>query len=111
MTRTVRLTDRARATLFDIAVWTADRFGPLQARRYAELIADRLEGVAEGRVHSRSAALITGRRQDKVVRYARVGEHFAITEQFGDTIFVLDFVHSRSNLAQHMADAIDAPDK
>jgi len=44
----VRLAGQAEQDLLDIALWTAENFGPRQAEHYAETIALAIEALHDG---------------------------------------------------------------
>ncbi len=101
MTKAVRLTRRAEASLVDIARWTIDRFGPHQADLYEQELIARCHAIAEGRVASRSCAVLVDEAAD--LRYARAGEHFLVYLDQPDRVIVVDLLHSRCDLPRHVA--------
>ena len=61
MTRTLRLTRRAEASLVEIARWTIETFGAAQASAYEAELLERCQAILDGRAYSRScAALVDG---------------------------------------------------
>ena len=101
MTKSLRLTKRAEHSLTEIATWTIDTFGPRQADAYeAELLA-RCDDLVNGRVHSRSCAVLVDGAHD--LRYIRAGEHFVVYVESNLTVTIIDILHSRCDLPRHIA--------
>jgi len=101
MSRTLRLTRRAEESLVDIARWTIEKFGVLQAEIYeAELLA-RCDAILKGQAHSRSCAALVEGAED--LRFLRAGEHFLVFLDRPDAVVIVDILHSRSDLPRHVA--------
>jgi len=101
MSRSLRLTRRAEASLVDIAKWTIANFGLNQAELYECELLDRCKEILEGKAHSQSCAILVNGAAD--LRFARAGEHFLVFIDWPDEIIVVDILHSRSDLARHVA--------
>ena len=54
MSKTWRLTPQAEQSMFEIAQWTFQTFGPRQADAYEQDILDRLDAIVVGIAHNRS---------------------------------------------------------
>lgn len=101
MSRCFRLTRRAEDSLFRIAQWTHDRFGPRQAEIYeAELIA-RCNAIVTGDAHSRSCAQLVEDAAN--LRFIRAGEHFVVFLDQPEDVIIVDILHGRSDLPRHIA--------
>ena len=101
MSRTLRLTRRAEASLVDIAGWTIETFGVRQAEFYEAELLDRCEAILSGQAHSRSCSILVDDAAD--LRFARAGEHFVVFLDRPDEVIIVDFLHSRSDLPRHVA--------
>ena len=75
----LRLADQAELDLQDIAVWTAQNFGPRQADDYIETVTQAIEALYDG------PAILGARERDDigpgirtlhVARFGRKGRHF-----------------------------------
>ena len=107
MTRPVRFTRAAEASLGEIADWTLETFGAAQALRYeAELLA-RCEAIAEGRAHSCDCSALAP--EGRGLRYVRAGEHFLVYAEHEDDIVVVEVLHSRSDLPARLAKLANRP--
>jgi plasmid stabilization system protein ParE len=105
MSRSLRLTRRAEASLTEIARWTLARFGPRQAEAYeAELLA-RCEALLAGRLQGRPcAALLPGGGSGAAdLRYLRAGGHFLVYLDRPDALIVIEILHAQSDLPRHLA--------
>lgn len=98
-----RLTRHAEAALTDIAAWTIDTFGPLQALAYEEDLIARCRAIAEGAVHSRSCRDLVDDTLPGDLRFTRVGQHFMVFLEAPEEITILDFLHARSDLPAKLA--------
>ena len=74
MSRSLRLTRRAEASLVEIAKWTIEQFGLKQAEIYENEVLTRCKAILNGQAHSRSCAVLVDEAAD--LRFARAGEHF-----------------------------------
>lgn len=101
MSRSLRLTHRAEASLTEIARWTIENFGPRQAELYEAELLMRCEGILSGQAHSRSCAVLVDEADD--LRFVRAGEHFLVFLDRPDEVIIVDFLHSRSDLPRHLA--------
>ena len=101
MSRSLRLTRRAEASLVDIARWTIDTFGFKQAELYEAELLNRCQALLNGQVHSRSCAVLVEGADD--LRFVRAGEHFLVFLDRPDEIVIVDILHSRSDLPRHVA--------
>lgn len=101
MSRSLRLTRRAQASLTEIAKWTIENFGSRQADLYEAELLGRCEAILNGEAHSRSCAVLV---DDAVeLRFIRAGEHFVVFLDQPDAVIIVDVLHSRSDLPRHVA--------
>ena len=98
-----RLTRQAEASLLDIARWTIDTFGPRQAQAYEEDLIARCSGIASGSVPSQSCRAIIDPDLKEDLRFARSGQHFIVFVEDETSVIIVDFLHSRSNLPDRIA--------
>lgn len=101
MSRSFRLTRRAEASLLEIASWTIENFGPLQAELYEAELLSRCDAILNGRAHSRSCAVLVENADE--LRFVRAGEHFLVFLDRPDMVIIVDILHSRSDLPGHVA--------
>ena len=101
MNRSFRLTRRAEESLVEIADWTMETFGANQADAYEAELISRCEALARGEVASRSCAALVDDAAD--LQYCRAGEHLLVFVVRGDATVIVDILHGRSNLPQHIA--------
>lgn len=101
MSRSFRLTRRAEASLIEIAKWTIEKFGLKQAELYESEVLSRCQAILNGQAHSRSCAGLVDDAVD--LRFARAGEHFLVFLDRPDELIIVDILHSRSDLARHVA--------
>ena len=101
MSRSLRLTRRAEASLVEIAKWTIEKFGLTQAELYENEVLTRCQAILNGQAHSRSCAVLIDDAAD--LRFARAGEHFLVFLDQPDEIIIVDILHSRSDLPRHVA--------
>ena len=101
----VRLAASAEADYQNILRWTAEHFGTLQARRYAQILESAIEELTEGPEipGSRERSDIgTGIRILHVARHGRRGRHFLLFRISSDAepllIDVLRVLHDRMDL-------------
>jgi toxin ParE1/3/4 len=98
-----RLTRQAEASLSDIALWTIDTFGPRQAQAYEEDLITRCSGIASGNVPSQSCRAIIDPDLKEDLRFARSGQHFIVFVEDEASVIIVDFLHSKSNLPDRIA--------
>jgi toxin ParE1/3/4 len=101
MSRSLRLTRRAEASLVEIAKWTIEQFGLKQADLYEAELLTRCQAILNGQAHSRSCAVVVDNAAD--LRFARAGEHFLVFLDQPDEVIIVDILHSRSDLLRHVA--------
>ena len=101
MSRSLRLTRRAEASLVEIAKWTIEQFGLKQADLYEAELLTRCQAILNGQAHSRSCAVLVDNAAD--LRFARAGEHFLVFLDQPDEVIIVDILHSRSDLPRHVA--------
>jgi len=101
MSRSLRLTRRAEASLVEIAKWTIEQFGLKQADLYEAELLTRCQAILNGQAHSRSCAVLVDEAAD--LRFARAGEHFLVFLDQPDEVIIVDILHSRSDLPRHVA--------
>ncbi|MCG7630672.1 type II toxin-antitoxin system RelE/ParE family toxin [Epibacterium sp. MM17-32] len=101
MSRSLRLTRRAEASLVEIAKWTIEQFGLKQAELYEDEVLTRCQAILNGQTHSRSCAVLVDEAAD--LRFARAGEHFLVFLDQPDEVIIVDILHSRSDLPRHVA--------
>jgi toxin ParE1/3/4 len=110
--RRVRLTAQAEADVAEILEWTAQQFGPVQARRYAEPLTSAIEALDEGpdvRGVKPRDEIAPGLLALHVARMGRRGRHFLLFHA-GDAagrsvIGVLRVLHDAMDLARHAPSA------
>lgn len=93
-----RLTPQAEKSLVEIALWTLETFGPVQADIYERELIDRCAAVADGRALSQDCSILVGEPDDIDLRFTRAGEHFAVFLDLEEEIVFIDFLHARSDL-------------
>lgn len=93
-----RLTKHAEQTLLEIALWTVETFGPLQAEKYESELIDRCNAVSAGKAFVQNCGILFGEPAATNLKLARAGQHFIIFEELPEMIAILDFIHSRSDL-------------
>ena len=98
-----RLTPRAQDSLIDIALWTLDTFGPVQAELYEEELVARCTAVAEGRASTQECALLLDDGAATGLRFTRAGEHFAVFLETEAEVIFVDFLHARTDLPARIA--------
>ena len=101
MSRSLRLTRRAEASLVEIAKWTIEKFGLKQAELYENEVLTRCQAILNGQAHSRSCAVLIDNAAD--LRFARAGEHFLVFLDQPEEVIIVDILHSRSDLPGHVA--------
>ncbi len=101
MSRSLRLTRRAQASLTEIAKWTIENFGLHQADLYEAELLSRCEAILNGQEHSRSCSVLVDDAAE--LRFIRAGEHFVVFLDQPDAFIIVDVLHSRSDLPRHVA--------
>lgn len=109
----LRLADQAELDLQDIAVWTAQNFGPRQADDYIETVTQAIEALYDG------PAILGARERDDigpgirtlhVARFGRKGRHFVVFKAAeSQTIDVLRLLHDSMDLPKHLPASHDRP--
>lgn len=103
MTKPWRLTRVAERSLIDIAVWTAETFGPRQAAAYEEDLIAACRNIAAGVAHSQDCRRLIDPDLPENLRFVRVGQHFVVFIDAVEQIVIIDFLHSRSDLPRRLA--------
>ncbi|WP_321783225.1 type II toxin-antitoxin system RelE/ParE family toxin [Paraburkholderia sp. J94] len=105
---TIHLTESAQSDFQDIVRWTAERFGPSQARSYATTLSLALQALTAG------PAIPGARERDEiapglmtlhVARQGRKGRHFVmfrVNPREAQTIDVLRILHDAMDLPEHV---------
>jgi toxin ParE1/3/4 len=93
-----RLTKHAEQSLLEIALWTVEKFGPLQAEKYEEELIDRCDAISAGTAFVQNCGILLGDPTSTNLKLARAGQHFIIFEEMSEMIVILYFIHSRSDL-------------
>ncbi|MFN3662239.1 type II toxin-antitoxin system RelE/ParE family toxin [Yoonia sp.] len=101
MSRSFRLTRRAEASLTEIARWTIENFGLRQAERYEAGLLDRCEAILSRQAQSWSCAVLMNDADD--LRFIRAGEHFLIFLDQPNEVVIVDILHARTDLPNHVA--------
>jgi toxin ParE1/3/4 len=105
---TVRLAESAENDFRNIVIWTAEQFGPAQARTYPTTLSLALQDLKAGpslpgtRVRDEIAS---GLMTLHVARNRRKGRHFVMFRVSADeaqTIDVLRILHDAMDLPQHI---------
>jgi plasmid stabilization system protein ParE len=97
-----RLTRQAGASLEEIALWTAETFGPLQAAAYEEDLIARCAAIAAGVAISQDCRKLIDPDLPEDLRFTRVGQHFVVFVEYPDQIVIIDVLHSRSDLPRRL---------
>jgi len=104
MPKSWRLTRAAEASLSEIARWTFETFGPRQADAYAQDLIDICNAIAAGKAQTQDCRRIIDPNLPEDLSFARAGQHFVVFIEDERQVIVIDFLHSRSNLPQRLAD-------
>jgi plasmid stabilization system protein ParE len=97
-----RLTRQAGASLEEIALWTEETFGPLQAAAYEEDLIARCTAIAAGVAISQDCRKLIDPDLPDDLRFTRVGQHFVVFVEYPDQIVIIDVLHSRSDLPRRL---------
>lgn len=111
MARPWRLTRQAEASLNDIARWTLETFGPRQAETYEEDLIRRCFEIADGTAISQGCRQLIDKSLPEDLRYTRSGQHFVVFVEDADSVTIVDFLHSRSDLPRRLAALDDQVDR
>lgn len=103
MSRPWRLTRQAEESLTEIARWTLETFGPRQAETYEEDLIARCIEIASGTAISQSCRQLIEPALPEDLRFARSGQHFVVFVEHADSIVVVDFLHTRSDIPRRLA--------
>ena len=107
MSRPWRLTRQAEASLVEIARWTLETFGPRQAAACEEDLIRRCADIAEGTAISQECRQLIDSALPEDLRFARSGQHFVVFVDRRDSVIIVDFLHSRSDLPRKPAALAD----
>jgi toxin ParE1/3/4 len=103
MSKTWRLTPQAEQSMFEIAQWTFQTFGPRQADAYEQDILDRLDAIVVGIAHNRSCQSLLDKKTERDVRYTHVGSHYLSYAEYDEHFVLLDVLHQRVDLPRRLA--------
>ncbi|EDM69391.1 hypothetical protein RAZWK3B_11652 [Roseobacter sp. AzwK-3b] len=103
MSKTWRLTEKAEQSLYEIALWTFETFGPRQADAYEQDILVKLDDIASSIAHSQSCSILLGSDISEDVRFGRVGAHYLIYVELADSFVLLDVLHQSVDLPRRLA--------
>ena len=94
----------ALARLADILEYTIEKFGEAQADAYTAQLAARIEALATGTGPRarRCELLMQGVRDASGLTWYREGSHFLILREKRDTLEVVEILHGRMNLDEHL---------
>ncbi len=103
MTRRWHLTKQAEASLFEIALWTFETFGPRQAAAYEEDLIARCREIASGTAMTQGCRQLIDPDLAEDLRFARSGQHFVVFIADAAQVIIVDFLHSRADLPGKLA--------
>lgn len=95
----LELSDRAEASLSDIALWTLERFGRAQMDRYVDELLAKSWDIAAGRAHHQSCRTIFADDLRDNLRFARAGSHYVIFVETETEVQIVDFLHQNADIA------------
>ena len=98
----IRLTETAERRLVEIAEFTVEKFGEVQAVRYRDQLIERLGELAGGEPPYGRCCELLGFKGSKLLYY-REGMHYLIYEEQPDLLTIYDFVHVARNLPELLA--------
>ena len=107
MPRPWRLSRQAEASLVEIARWTLDTFGPRQAAAYEDDLIARCTDIAAGTAQTQDCRRLIAPDLTEDLRFARSGQHFIVFLEYPAQVFIVDFLHSRSDLPGKLAALAD----
>jgi len=92
------------ARFADILEYTIQNFGEVQADAYTARLAARIEALATGTgPRARPCELLMqGVRDASGLTWYREGSHFLILREKSDTLEVVEILHGRMNLDEHL---------
>lgn len=99
-----RLTRQAEESLFEIARWTLETFGPRQAEAYEEDLIARCEAIAAGTANAASCKEVIDPALPADLRLTRAGGHLIIFVGTDSEIVITDFLHAQRDLPRRLAD-------
>jgi toxin ParE1/3/4 len=94
---------QAEQSLVEIALWTHNSFGEVQAQKYEAELIERCEAIASGVTFVQNCGILVGQPESSKLFLARSGQHFIVFEEQEDLIVILEFFHSRSDLPAKIA--------
>ena len=102
--KTVVYAPVALARLANILEYTIEKFGEAQADAYTAQLAARIEALATdtGPRARRCELLMQGVRDASGLTCYREGSHFLILREKRDTLEVVEILHGRMNLDEHL---------
>ena len=103
MTKPWRVTQQAEQSLLDIALWTVETFGPRQADAYEQDILDKMDDIAGGVAHTQSCRLLIDTNLADDIRFMQIGGHYLIYIEQSASFVLLNLLHQRVDLTQHLA--------
>jgi toxin ParE1/3/4 len=103
MARGWRLTRQAETALLDIAHWTIDHFGPLQAAACEQDLINHCRAIGVGTTLSRPCGPLIAPDLPEDLRFVRCGQHFIVFMEADERMIVVDFLHARSDLPGQLA--------
>ena len=88
----------------DILEYAIEKFGEAHADAYTAQLAARIEALATGTGPRarRCECLMEGVRDASGLTYYREGSHFLILREKPDTLEVVEILHGRMNLDEHL---------
>jgi plasmid stabilization system protein ParE len=88
----------------DIFEYVIEKFGEAHADAYTAQLATRIEALATGTCPRarRCEFLMQGVRDPSGLTYYREGSHFLILREKSDTLEVVEILHGRMNLDEHL---------
>ena len=104
----VRLGAAAELDFANILKWTAENFGPIQARIYRDTLLQTIAELAEGPDIVGSKArdeIMRGLRTLHVARHGRRGHHFLMYRVEKRTIEIVRILHDAMELSRHLPSA------
>lgn len=107
LARYLTFTPTAETRLAEIALWTIEHFGPLQADQYATALLARCTAILEGHVHLRAVSTFSEGFPDTELMIAKAESHYIVFAQLGDECVVFDFLHERSDLPSQLQKLIE----
>ena len=103
MSRPWKLTRQAETSLLEIALWTMETFGALQAAAYEEDLISRCREIASGILVTQGCRQLIDPDLPEDLRFTRSGQHFIVFIEDAAQVIIVDFLHSRSDLPGKLA--------